>query len=202
MLDIKDGLGSAKKIQSTEDTGEHIVHHYDKQGLDTSGYGHITTTYSDDGVVSGIAHTIGVATTISDASSLNFLLDMSAVTNKDIFILPIEVESDSETILVKVYEDSDYSGGTPVETRNASREHSDTTQFIVTTGATGSDKGTELKPLTRYVFAGFFKTGHGKGYSFIILDTSKKYLVELSVVGTGSSLINVHSLLFESPSYS
>ncbi len=167
--------------------------------LDNSGKGLIATTYHDDYITKGRKYSIESVATIPAETAVNFLLNLSAVeSDYGIYVLPIEVSSESENIVIRIYEETDYSAGTVIPLRNVNRTKSDTTKSIVTSGATGSDKGLLFR--THEVFASsqgnVTNSGSGGG-SAIILDTNKNYLVELENTGNGSTKIDYSFSIFE-----
>ena len=169
----------------------------DNGGLSYNKTGVVSTTYSDNGVVKGIARLINASTTIGSSATINFLLDLSANDESVwVFALPIGITTSSQTIELRVYEDTDYSGGSSVTVVNPNRRSNSTINMVVKAGATGSDKGNLL--ITKHAFANFLISGQTEPYSFIILDNTKKYLVEIENQGGTSTTVDYSSLLFES----
>jgi hypothetical protein len=166
------------------------------QSKSTNSDGIVVTTYSDDIIVRGSGHTLANSATLTGSTTINFLVDMSSVDNdKTVFILPCLISSESHRVQFKFYEDTDYSGGTPVATFNPNRLSSNTKQTVFTTGASGTDKGDLL--VTRNAFAANKDSAESSAYSFLILDKTKKYLAEFENTSANDTVIDYSTTLFE-----
>jgi len=166
------------------------------QSKSTSSDGIVATTYSDDTIVKGNAHTVVNSATLAGSATINFLVDMSSVdSDKTVFILPCLISSESHRVEFRFYEDTDYTGGTTVETFNPNRLSSTTKQTVFTTGASGSDKGDLL--ITRNAFATNKDSAETSTYSFLILDKTKKYLAEFENTSVNDTVIDYSTTIFE-----
>ena len=164
--------------------------------LSFSKNGIVNTTYADDEIVRGNGHTIVKSQTLAGETTINFLIDMSNVSvNKGVFILPCVISSSDQQVEFRFYEDTDYAGGTPVDTFNPNRNFSDSKETILKTGSTGSDKGDLL--ITRNAFANHKDSAKSSAYSFLILDKSKKYLAEFENLSASDTIIDYSTMLFE-----
>jgi len=165
--------------------------------LSYSKSGVVATSYNDDGIVRGQGHAIASSVTIAGSTTINFLLDLSGVDeDKFVFVLPVSVNSGTEDVKLMVYESTDYSGGTPVTTFNPNRNSSDTKQFAITAGATGSAKGSAL--IERHAFSSKHFSSESSSYSFLILDKTKNYLVELENLGNAATIVDYSTVIYES----
>jgi len=152
----------------------------------SSADGLVTTSYSDDNTVRGNSYIFNAIETFAGAGSVNFLVDNSNVPEANaMFILPFVLKSSEETAIIRVYEDTDYTGGTSVTPRNANRNFTDTPNFVVTTGATGSDKGTLIREHAAFATSqgNVIVSGIGGAIGNTVLNNSKNYLVEIEAEG-------------------
>jgi hypothetical protein len=193
---IKDANSINRSIQSTEYSGEHIPHHKITNGLSNDGKAYIMTTYANDGSVQGIGHNLNNVIIIPATTTINFLMDLSSVVDKYVFILPMIFNTSSESVDVRVYENTDYTGGTSVPTYNVNRNMSDTTQFVITSGATGVSKGTKFRH--NHITANKYSGGESKPVSFIILNNSYNYLVEIENASNNHTYVEYDVTIFES----
>ena len=155
----------------------------------------LTTNYANDYIVRGYGFGIEDTAEITAGASAYFLFDPTALVNKSVIFLPIEACTTLEDIEFVIYEDTDYTGGATVTPRNLNRNFSDSLDSVITLGATGSDKGTQLK---KRVATSDKKAGGrlGEG-SLTILDVTKKYLIEIKNLGTGTTTVCYQSLFYE-----
>lgn len=167
------------------------------KSLATSRNGLVTTTYADDGIVSGVGHAVAGSVDITAGTTINFLVDLSSVdADKYVFSLPVRITSGSQDVDMKVYEGTDYAGGSAVSTFNPNRNASDTKQTVITSGATGTVKGTQF--IHRHAFASNQSSGSANSYSFLILDKTKNYLIELTNEGASTTTVDYETMIFES----
>lgn len=161
----------------------------------------ISTTYEDDYTARGLKYVIANTFTITAGATANFLLDLSGMpAGKTVFSLPLTILSSAEEVQIRIYEGTDYAGGTVATCYNSNRMATDTYDFMITTGATGTDKGTLFKNYVAYGSSGFFgstATGKGYGSSATILNPTKKYLLELENMGAGDTNVSYIANLFQ-----
>jgi len=157
------------------------------------------TTYADDYIVQGKSFTVNGITTINAETILNFLIKPG--TSVSMFVLPFTIKSQSTYIQVRIYEDTDYTGGTAVSATNRNRISTNTLQATITTGATGSDKGDLI--ISHAIFGsslpqGTAYSGAGGSANAFILDSSKKYLVEIeNTDGSNSTVVEYNAPIYE-----
>lgn len=164
--------------------------------LSTSKDGIITTTYADDGSVEGIGHNMNGIETLTGGQGVNFLIDLSSVPAESyIFVLPIIVTTSLEDVTVKLYENTDYSGGTNHTTFNVNRNISNNRNFVITKNATGATKGTAIRQ--RFISANFFHSGTKESITFLIFNTSMNYLFEIVNSGSITTTVTYDALIFE-----
>ena len=162
----------------------------------------VNTTYSDDYIVRGYAYTLAKVQTLGSSATINFALTPTAE-GFFLFVPPLSVVSQDEYVQIKVYEGGDYSGGTAITPINRNRNSSNTFQSSLTTGATGTDKGTLL--ITHAAFASSGPAGSsvpdtGGGSDSLILNSSKKYLVEIVNQVASATDVEIDVTLYEIPS--
>ena len=156
------------------------------------GKGIVTASFEDDYITRGNRFEFTGKISLGASGSQKFLVDLSSVPKgKFIYVTPVVFESSATEVDFILYEDTDYTGGTSVTGYNRNRNFGDTYNFVVTTGATGSDKGTAI--LTRTAFGSTAAPGLGStsrsgvATAAIVLDTSKNYLVEFVNIDTGTA---------------
>jgi len=163
---------------------------------DTSKTGFITTSYGDDSIVAGKTGVVVSSMNLSSEQTVNFLIDMSSVdVDKTVFIFPCLISSSDTRVEFRFYEGTDYSGGTTVTPFNPNRTSEQTLQTVLTSGATGTDKG-DLLP-TRNAFANHKDSANSLIYPFLILDKNKKYIAEFENKEAQSTVIDYSTSIFE-----
>ena len=119
-------------------------------------------------------------------------------------LLPLLIKSGSEYVKVHIYENTNYSGGASVNAYNVNRLSNDTYGFIITSGATGTSKGTEF--ITRAVFGsggaspvGADVSRESGGSNPTIMNPAYNYLVEIENMTSDSTDIEYNADIFEIP---
>jgi len=167
--------------------------------LSYSGDGIISTSYADDYIVRGNAWSISMVTTLSASGSVSFLLTPS--TAHSYFIPPIGLQAEDEKVLLKIYEDGNYSGGTPVTLINRNRNSTATFSGTLTTSSSGASKGTKI--IEHAAFASSEKhstsvNAQAGGSGALILNSNKKYYVEIENSSTSDQTdIEYDAIIFE-----
>lgn len=173
-----------------------------------AGDGLIATSYEDDYAVQGYEWTVNAVEDIGATAVLQFLLDFSAVPSTDgIFVLPVMIKSSASEVRFRLYEDTDYSGGTTITPWNRNRAFQQAKNFVITGGVvginapTGTDKGTLLPEHAAFAASqGNIQNSAIGGTSRpIILDRTKKYLLELENTGGDATTIEYEGLIFQIP---
>lgn len=150
-----------------------------------SGDGLVVTSYLDDNIVKGNVFSITLAQSFTASTPIYFTSNYATPGNVNaVFLLPILLTPSAGTALFKIYEDTEYAGGTALIPIDRNRTTANSSEITVLSGATGSTAGTLL---FTYLFgtdsAGgpFGASGGGAGSSSnaIILDKTKKYLYEI-----------------------
>ena len=167
------------------------------------GKGIVTASFEDDYITRGNRFEFTGKISLDAEGVQNFLVDLSSVPEGSfIYVTPVLFESSATEVDFKLYEDTDYTGGTTVTGYNRNRNYADTYNFVVTTGATGDTKGTEI--LSRTAFGstgapGLASTSRsGVATAAIILDTSKNYLVEfINVDDTTATKVTFDEAVYE-----
>ena len=124
--------------------------------------------------------------TFGGAGSQYFLFDLSGTPSEiQIVFSPLIGEAFSDRVDVYVYEGTDYSGGSTVNFYNVNRNFSDDYKPTITTGATGSDKGTELR---RYAYPASASGNNlrpvsGRTFVSLVANNSQNYLLEIEAAG-------------------
>ena len=142
----------------------------------------ITTTYRDDYIIRGQSFA-NESTRVVSAGTEYFVLDATLCDCTQVIKLPIAVAPSSGYIIVNLYEDTDYVGGTTVLTLSNRNRLSTivakTTLKLVDT--IGTDKGTALFSTLFGTEATNQNSGGGSGSSAnaLLLNPSKKYLFEV-----------------------
>ena len=161
------------------------------------------TTYEDDYTVRGNAFKRNNVVDLAGSTTINFLIDLSAVPLTDgVFVLPVAIQSSEEEVQFRLYEDTDYSGGTPVQLYNVNRLMADSYNLVVTSASTGTDKGTLIRTHAAFgssTGAAAQNFGTGGGLEITILNPSKNYLIELENLGTGTTRLEYDATVFEIP---
>lgn len=151
------------------------------KALSNSGDAMLTTGYLDNYISKGAVYYSGVSKIVT-AGTENYVIDPILCTGK-VLKLPIDIPCSAGFAVVRLYEGTDYAISTALSLFNRNREEGDNakTLFGLSTVA-GTTKGTELPPLmfgvegTNQSAGG----GGGSGSNPIILDTTKKYLLEIT----------------------
>ena len=167
-----------------------------------SGDAMITTSYSDDYAVQGYEWTMNDVIATTGAETITFLINLSQIPEgSGFFLLPIDFKTSEEITDFYIYEDTDYVGGVVVEPINRNRitATQKDKNFIITTGATGTTKGTELFHHVAFGSSQGVNISPSGGGSerALILDTSKNYIAEFVISGTTKVEYDVH--MFEVP---
>lgn len=165
--------------------------------------GIITTTYANDYSTRGNNFMFVNTASIAGETTVNFLIDLSSVpSDNTIFVETISLISSASEVSMCIYEGADYTGGTTVTGYNANRNVSDSYNFVVTTGATdsGSGKGTLIRKKSAFGSTGVAHTtagGTAIDDKFVILNNTKKYLIELTNEGTDATKVSYSVNTFE-----
>jgi hypothetical protein len=148
----------------------------------------LTTTYADDYTTRGKSFLFEKNITIGAGATVYVLFDYKTYQPHPddagmIFIFPPAFAATSGPVTIKLYRDTDYSGGTPFNAVNpntlAPKKLSGTT---LTIGPTGTNKGTlAMEYLVGGGTGGVGNSmpGATNGLSFFIRDNTKRSLVEI-----------------------
>ena len=166
----------------------------------TTGGAIITTDCPTDYIVRGRSISCNAIIEIDRGTIANFLLDMTNVPVTDgVIVLPISFQSKSSDVRLKIYEDTDYTGSTSFSCINNNRLSTFAPDFTINRNVTGSYKGVLLKE--RIAFAatqGNVTTSGGSiAGKLLILDTTKKYLLELENTGTADTIVEYNLNIFQ-----
>ena len=167
-----------------------------------AGNGLITTSYAEDALNKGQEWYAGAVVDLASEGILNFLLDFSEVpANREIRIFARNVSSSEEEIRFRIFRDTDYTGGDAVTVfnRNTITAEQDEKNFVITSGATGTDKGTQYPELVAFA-SNSFLGGNNPGalsVNILKLDTSVNWLLEIENVGTGTTTVFYEGIIFE-----
>lgn len=159
--------------------------------------GVLSTSYLDDNIVKGNVYTITLVPQIN-TTTVYFTSEVSAGQELDfIFLLPLNFSVETGTLVVNIYEDTDYTGGSLLNIVNRNRTSPNTSKLDVKQGATGATKGTLLysKLYGTSAFGGAVGGGSGVTSNSIILNTSKRYLYELTT--SENSLVGIEAEFVE-----
>lgn len=166
-----------------------------------SGDAILTTNYSDDYTFKGRRFICNGVEDIATGTSVYYLFNLSAVeTDGSVFILPLRAKSSEEEIRIKLYEDTDYTGGTSECIKKVNRKGTYTPNLIITKGATGTTKGDLITEHAIFASSGFFGTttsATGGSSAPLILDQTKNYLIEISNEGAGTTTVEHDFDIFE-----
>ena len=144
----------------------------------------ITTNYRDDYIVRGNSFANEATRTVLAGTEF-FVLDMSACDCISVFKLPINLNPSTGTVIVNLYEGTDYTAGTTevLTLINRNRLSSATAGTVLALNDTvGTTKGTLLLSTLFGTDAKPQSAGGGFGASAnaLILDPTKKYLFEVT----------------------
>jgi len=158
----------------------------------------LTTSYADDYTIRGNHFLINKIETIAKETTKTFLVDQSGITEGNQIILdPFIFSANGADVQINIYEDTDYTGGTPITNiMNISRVSDITPEVVFKAEPTGSDKGT----LIREHIA--FSTGLGvnvtagirTGIAITVIDPTVNYLVEIINADTVNSAISEYNI--------
>ena len=162
----------------------------------------VMTTFSDDYGNQGKRFICNDIDTIASEGVVTYLFNLSNVAEGDkVYLLPLQATSDSEEVLMTLYEDTDYAGGTESCLINTNRVINTTPNMVVTKGATGTSKGNQL---TQHILFGSIGPGQvlnpastGGSSAPMQLDTNKNYIIELENIGTGTTKVEHDFIFFE-----
>lgn len=155
-----------------------------KKSLSFSGDAIVATNYRDDYIVRGNSFANEAVRVINEAKTEYFVLDMSACDCSQVFKLPINLNPSTGTVIVNLYEGTDYEAGTTevLSLVNRNRLSSNTASTVLALNDTiGSNKGT---PLLSTLFGTDSKPqsaggGPNSSANALLLDPTKKYLFEV-----------------------
>lgn len=176
-----------------------------KSQCSVSGDALLTTSYGDDGVVQGKAFVFDRNFTIGTGATLYILLDYTTYKpNPDqaglIYILPPIFTTSAGPVKVQIYRETNYSGGTKIPAYNPNTTALKTSSATtITSGATGSDKGTLA---LEYLVGGDSQgnnsaNGSASGLAFYIRKNTGKTLVEVVNLAGKEITFNNSQLLYE-----
>ena len=148
-----------------------------------SGDGILATTYIDDYTVRGAAFLFQKNYTIADAGTLYILIDYTTYTgaNSLVFVRPAVFSTTYGPVIARVYRGTNYSGGTEEHAYNLNTVIGGESQTTITSGATGTTKGT----VAQEWLVGFGSTNQSSGGGSvtvdanIIRDNTSKSLIEI-----------------------
>ena len=167
--------------------------------------GLIVTSYEDDYSVQGCKWNVTTVVELTAGASVNFLVDLTNVpSDQAVFTLPVVFSTAESEVTYKAYESTEtfnYSGGTVVEPWNPNRRTQKAKNFVITTGATGTDKGLE--------FVEHIAFGSGQGSNIspasggssspVIGGVGKKYLFEFTNTGSNTTKVEIDGAVFQIP---
>lgn len=176
-----------------------------RNALSTSGEGVIATTFSDDYGARGKKWSCNGKFTVLAGATLTFLLDLCNLPDcSNLRIDPIVFSSSATEVEMRKYEDTDYAGGDVLQCRNINRrtENADTYNFIITSGATGTDKGTQFSIHTAYGSSGNpsqpVSSGIGGNNSPYSLNKEYNYIIEFENLGDETTKVEFEGFVYES----
>lgn len=152
----------------------------------------LATNYLDDYIVRGNVFNITLVQAFTAGTPIYFTSEYMGATDISLFLLPIKINPTEGYLILNIYEGSDYTGGTPVESVNRNRLSSKTADVDVNVGATGTTEGTLIQSIVYGVAGTNQSAGGGSDTAFesLILNTSTKYLFELTLSETATVGIN------------
>ena len=154
----------------------------------------LMTSYTDNFASMGERFTYRRVLSFGAAEIQNILIDMSAMSEKKEFTLsPIIGSASEDMVEARVYEGTDYTGGTSLQFYNANRNYGDRYDTVITTGATGTVKGTNIREI---LFPGNssgknIRPASNNSLVSLILDRTQKYLIELESANTTDFELNI-----------
>lgn len=159
------------------------------------------TTYADDYIIRGKAFKAIDVVDIDGGDTIYFSLDPTLLKDsQSVFILPINIQSSAERIALRVYENTDYTGGTIKQYYNANRNASDSYDFVVKQGAlTGTVKGTLLQQHTVFATSQGINESASQGGSSnaLVLNNDYVYLFEVENLGSGSTTMEYDTTIYQ-----
>ena len=152
---------------------------YSKNGI-------VSTSYRDDFIVKGKSFFRENVITAAVGTDY-YVMDATACDCEKVFKLPVKVNPAVGTVLLTVYEGTDYTGVTTLPLLNRDRTSSATTKITLKDTGTGTDKGTEIQKVLYGVDATRQSAGGGTNISAnaLILDRTKKILLEVTYSDAG-----------------
>lgn len=148
----------------------------------------LTTNYLDDNIVAGRIFGIGLAQSLTADTPIYFTSECLSDINA-LFLLPIQITPTEGFLILNIYEDTEYTGGTTITATNRNRTSDITSSVTIKLGAVGTEKGTLLGLTKIFGVAGTNQSsggGESATSNSIVLDTSKRYLYELTNSETGT----------------
>ena len=175
-------------------------------GLANSKEGYITTSFSADYGARGRKWMCNSKFELAKNTSVYFLLDLSNLPVDKVFIIdPIIFSSNKTEVEMIAYENTDYTGGNVFQCRNVNRriENPDVYDYVLTIGATGTNKGTQFAIHTAFGSSGNpakpSNTGTSRNTSPYFLNTDYNYLLEFKNVDTSdTTTVEFEGFLYES----
>lgn len=157
----------------------------------------LTTNYLDDYIVRGNVFSVSLAQAFTAGTAIYFTSEISAPDELTAaFLLPIQANPTEGFLILNIYEDTEYTGGTPITPVNRNRNSSNTAKTTVLAGATGATEGTLIytgvfgSAASGGFFGGSSGGGTGNSANSIVVDMNKKYLYELTNSETATVGIN------------
>ena len=143
----------------------------------------LTTEYATDSIFKGVEFLIQKNFTIAASGTLLILIDFTTYTGIDrtVVIKPASYCTTYGPVLVNIYRGTDYSGGTQIYAYNLNTKVGGTSKTTLTSGPTGSVKGT----VTQEFVVGYGSTNQSSGGgsmktdTLIVRDNKTKTLIEV-----------------------
>ena len=196
-------MDSKKDAYVTLLSGKRSIAVTQEDVLSASKTGVVTTTFENDFGAKGNGFFFQRNFTLAAAtgSKLYILIDYTTYTNVDglIFVQPPVFSSSSGPVIVDVYRDSDYAGGTAIEVPSNNAVIDNKMETTITQNPTGTTLGTAV--LEYLVGSESTNQNSGGGSSIVgppfILDNTGKTLVEITNNSGNEITFNYSQVFFE-----
>lgn len=160
--------------------------------------GFVTAGYDFDFIFQGRAFSFNALFDVATTPNTFILLDPTSVDY--LIAFPFSFKAEDGPFIVSLYVGTDYTGGTPVFTYNRNSLSSNTTSAVITSGASGSSKGTMISQFLIGTGGGPLSSAGGEGGDKLpfIANTDYKYLLELdNQSATNPALMQIDFTWFE-----
>lgn len=162
----------------------------------------LSTNYADNETVKGNHYEYTAVFTLPANSKKYFLTNLASVGKKSVYTGAVSIGSKSEDVYLKGYENTAFTGGTPIQFFNLNREKGEDYLSVITedpNGTEGVQEGTLFRSHITYANSQGNVTfsGSGGASNIIIFNTDYNYLLELENKSSNDTIVELDYNFFE-----